>query len=83
MLEPDALPSRFTSTSRNLWGNWWIGTDKLFEDLLKQSPDFKFIIRTGWIYNDRDEFQAQARERFPLMAGRNRIQFETSLAIDV
>jgi len=80
VIELGSLPSEFTQPSRYLWGNW-DDVDKLFEGFLGWCPDFKLVIRTGRIYS-RDELQTQAKERFPLMAGRDCIQFETSLAVD-
>ena len=44
-------------------------------------PDFKLVVRAGELY-DRDGLQAQAKEMFPLMARRDRIQFETSIDAD-
>jgi hypothetical protein len=80
VLELGRSPSGFTQPSRSLWG-CWDEIDELFEGFLNSRPDFKLVIRTGRLYN-RDEFQAQAKERFPLMARRGRILFETSLAVD-
>ena len=80
VLELSAVPSGFAQPSLKLWGNW-DEIDMLFEGFLCSSPDFKLVIRTDRLY-DRDNFQAQAKERFRLMAGRDRIRFETSLAVD-
>ena len=80
MLELGNLPSEFTQPSLCLWGNW-DDVDGLFEDFLGWHPDFGLVIRTGRLYN-RDEFQAQAKERFPLMARRDCIGFENYLAVD-
>ena len=63
-----------------LWGNW-DDIDKTFESFLGLRPDFQVVIRTGRLYN-RDHFQAQVKERFPLMAGKGRVQFETCLTVD-
>ena len=75
-------PAKFVRPPRNgnPWGNW-DEIDTLLNGFLEWCPDLKLVIRTGWLQN-RDEYQAQARERFPSMAGRDRIRFETSLAID-
>ena len=80
VLELSGLPSEFTQPSRTLWGNW-DEIDKMFEKFLGSRPEFKVVIRTGRLYN-RDKFQAQARERFPLIAGRDRLRFETCLVVD-
>ena len=64
----------------NPWGNW-DEIDTVLNGFLEWCPDLKLVIRTGRLRN-RDEYQAQARERFPLMTGRGRIHFETSLVID-
>ena len=64
----------------NRWGNW-DEVDRLLNGFLVRSPDFRLVIRAGGQYN-RDEFRTQAKERFPLIAGRDRIRFERSLAID-
>jgi len=53
----------------------------LLEGFFDRYPDFKFVIRTGMLYN-RDEFQAQVKEKFPLMTRRGRVRFEMSLAVD-
>ena len=79
-LELAGPPFEFTEPSINLWGNW-DEIDKLFNSFLDRCPDFKLVIRRSRI-SDRDEFQAQAKERFPLMAERNCIQFEMSSAVD-
>lgn len=80
VLELGGLRSEFTHPSLDLWGNW-DGIDALFEAFLDRCPDFRLVIRTGRLYN-RGEFQAQAKERFPFMARRDRVQFETSAAVD-
>ena len=80
VLELGGPPSEFTQPSLDLWGNW-DEIDKSFVGFLDRCPDFKLVIRTGTL-SDRDGFQAQAKERFPLMTDRNCIQFETSVAID-
>ena len=80
VLELSGLPSELTQPSRMLWGNW-DDIDKMFEKFLRSRPEFKVVIRTGRLYN-RDKFQAQAKERFPLMARRGRLQFETCLVVD-
>jgi len=80
VIELGVPPFKFTQPSLVHWGNW-DEVDKLFEGFLSRCPDFKLVIRTGRLY-DRDEFQAQTRERFSLMARRGCIQFETSLTVD-
>ena len=77
-----SAPFGFTQPPLNPWGNW-DEIDKLFAGFLDWCPDFKLVVRTGTgtLYN-RDEFRVQAREKFPLMAERDRIQFEMSLAVD-
>ena len=80
MLELGRAPTEFTQSSLKLWGSWG-GIDKLFDDFLDRGLDLKLVIRTGRLYS-REKFEAQAKERFPLMAGRDRIRFETSLAVD-
>jgi len=80
VIELGVPPTGLTQPSLTLWGNWE-GVDELFEGFLSCRPDFKLVIRPGRLYN-RDEFQAQAKERFPLMARRGCIQFETSLPVD-
>ena len=80
VLELGGPPSEFTRPSLDLWGDWG-GIDKSFKGFLDRCPDFKLVIRTGTL-SDRDGFQAQAKERFRLMAELDRIRFETSVAID-
>ena len=80
VLDLDSPPYEFSQSSLDLWGNW-DKVDELFESSLDRRPGFRLVIRAGTL-PDRDEFQAQAKERFPLMAGRDRIQFETSLAVE-
>ena len=80
VLELSGLPSELTQPSRTLWGNW-DEIDKMFENFLRSRPEFKVFIRTRGLYN-RDKFQAQVRERFPLMAGRACPRFETCLVVD-
>ena len=58
----------------------WEKIDKLSRRFLYRCPDFRFIIRTGELYN-RDEFQAQAKERLPLIVG-GAVHSETPLAVD-
>lgn len=53
----------------------------MFETFLGLRPEFRVVIRTGRVYN-RDLFEAQAKERFPLMAKRDRVRFEVSLTVD-
>ena len=72
VLELGSPPSGFALV---LWGNW-DEIDKLLNGFLDRYPDFKLVIRTGELYN-REGFKAQVREIFPLMAGRDGIQFET------
>ena len=75
-------PAGFTRppNSVNPWGNW-DEIDTLLSGFLEWCPDLELVIRTGKL-RDCDEYQVQAMERFPLMAGRDRIRFETSVAID-
>ena len=73
-------PSGSTHPSLYLWGNWG-EIDKLFKGFLNWRPDFKLVIRTGTL-SDSNAFRAQTRKRFPLMAERDRIQLETSLALN-
>lgn len=77
VLELSGLPSEFT---RKVWG-CWDKVDKTFESFLRFRPEFQVVIRTGRVY-DRDQFEAQAKERFPLMTKRGRIQFEISPTVD-
>ena len=78
-LELRRTPTEFTQPALKLWGSWG-GIDKLFNNFLDRGLDFKLVTRTGKLYS-RDELAAQAKERFPL-TGRDRIRFETSLAVD-
>ena len=80
VLELCRLPSGFTQPPLNLWRNW-DEIDKPLNSFLDRRPDFKLAMKTGRLHN-RDEFQAQARERFRLVVGRDRIRFEASLAVD-
>ena len=72
----------FTQPPPNPWGNR-DELDKLSAGFLDWYLDFKLVVGTsmGTLYN-RDGFQVQAREMFPLMVGRDCIQFETALAIN-
>ena len=74
--EPIQLP--FDTHRR---GNWE-GVDRLLNGFLDQCPDFKLVIRADAQCN-RGEFRARAKERFPLMAGRDRIRFETSPGVEM
>ena len=76
MFELDCPPLEFTQSSPNLWGNW-DEIDELFRASLDRRAGFKLVIRTGVLSED-DEFQAQTKERFPLMVERDRIRFEIS-----
>ena len=80
VLELGGLRSEFTQPSLRLWGNW-DAIDGLFDGFLDSYPEFTVVVRTGRLYN-REEFQAQAKERFPLMTKRDRVRFETSPAVD-
>ena len=80
VLELGRPPSEFNQPHLKLWGNWdEIG--KPLNSFFDRRPDLKLVTKTGRLHN-RDEFQAQARERFHLMVGRDRIRFEASLAVD-
>ena len=81
VLELGRAPSEFSQPHPHLWGNW-DEIDKLFEGFLDWRPGFKLVIRTGTGLCKRDEFEAQARERFPIMAMRSRIQFEALPSVD-
>ena len=70
--------SRLTRTPLSHWG--WGRMDELFEGFLDRCPDFKLVIRIARPL-DCDENQVRVR-RFPLMRGRDRIKFETSLVAD-
>ena len=59
----------------------WDQVDRLLDGFLDRCPDFKMVIRAD-AQRNQDEFRTQAKERFPLIAGRDCIRFETSLAID-
>ena len=80
MLDLGDPPSDFTRQPLNLSGNS-DEIDKLFEGFLDWCPDFELIVRAGTLYNC-DELQVQAREMFPLIAGRDHIGFEMSLDVD-
>lgn len=80
VLELGKLPSQFTQSSSKHWGPWG-EIDSFFDEKFAERADFKVIIRTGKLY-DRKTFQAHAKERFPMLEGRGRIQFETSYSID-
>ena len=80
VLELVSPPPRSTQRSSDLWGDW-DDIDRLFRSFLLWRPDFRLVIRTGTL-SDRDEFEAHVQETFPLMAERELIQFETSLALD-
>ena len=79
VLELVSPPPRFDQQPLDLWGDW-DDIDRLFRSFLLWRPDFRLVIRTGTL-SDRDEFEARV-ETFPLMAERELIQFETSLALD-
>ena len=81
MLELGRASFEFTWLPPSLWGDWG-KIDRLLSGFLDRCPDFKLVIRTGNLYNYRDEFRSQAKKMFHLMAERNRIQFETSSAVD-
>ena len=80
VLELGKLPSQFTQSSSKHWGPWDM-IDSFFDEKFAERADFKVIIRTGKLY-DRETFQTHAKERFPLLAGRGWIRFETSYSID-
>ena len=80
MLELVSPPPRFIQLAFVLWGDW-LNINRLFRSFLLWRPDFRLVIRTGTL-SDRDEFEAHVQETFPLMAERELIQFETSLALD-
>ena len=79
MLESFSPPPGFTQLAFVLCGDW-LNIDRMFRSFLLWRPDFRLVIRTGTL-SDRDEFEARV-ETFPLMAERELIQFETSLALD-
>ena len=80
VLELVSPPPRFDQRPLDLWGDW-DGIDRLFRSFLLWRPDFRLFIRTGTL-SDREGFEAQVKERFPLMTGRELIRFETSPALD-
>ena len=80
VLELVSPPPMSTQRSLDLWGDW-DDIDRLFRSFLLWRPDFRLVIRTGTL-SDRDEFEAHVKERFPLMAGRELIRFETFPALD-
>ena len=79
-LEMGILPSNFNRPALEHWG-YWGGIDQFLEERFARHGGFKFIIRTGRLY-DREIFQRHARETFPLLAGRGCIYFEISRSID-
>ena len=79
MLELVSPPPRFIQLAFDLCGDW-LNIDRLSRSFLWR-PDFRLVIRTGTL-SDCDEFEAHVQETFPLMAERELIQFETSLALD-
>ena len=80
VFELGRAPPEFSSPSPKFRGSW-AEVDQLFEGLLDRCPDFKLIIRTGWLDN-LDEFQVQTKARFPSMARVDRVQFEMSSIVD-
>ena len=81
VLDLSGFSSEFTLLlNTNLWGDW-SRVDGIIADFPDWCSDFKLVIRTGTL-SDHDQFQAQTKKSFPLMAGRGRIEFETSLGVD-
>lgn len=80
VLELGKLPSQFSRPSWDHWGRWYI-IDRYLEEIFAEHGDFSLIVRTGKLY-DRETFQTHAQERFPLLAERGCIRFETSYSID-
>ena len=60
----------------------WDQVDRLLNGFLDRCLDFKMVIRAD-AQRNQDEFRTQAKERFPLMAGRDRIRFETSPGVEM
>ena len=80
VIELGIPPSKVIQLSLSPWASW-DKIDQLFGCFLSWCPNFKLVIRAGRLYNC-DEFRAKAKEGFPLMARRDRIQFETSYAVE-
>ena len=80
VLELGKLPSHFSCPSWQHWGDW-DDIDKLFAERFAEREDFRLVIRTGKLY-DRETLQRHAKERFPLLAERGCIRFETSHLVD-
>ena len=80
VLELGKLPSQFDWPSREYWGHW-DHIDRLLRERFAERGGFNLIVRTGKLY-DRETFQAHAQERFPMLAERGCVRFETSHSID-
>jgi len=80
VLELGKLPSQFSRSSWEHWGHWG-HVDKFFGERFAGRGDLNLIVRTGKLY-DRETFQMHAQERFPLLAEKGCIRFETSHSID-
>jgi hypothetical protein len=59
------------------WGRWK-KVDKFLEERFASRGDFSFVIQTGRV-DDRETFQRQAREVFPLLVERGCARFEMAL----
>ena len=59
----------------------WKETDKFLDERFAKLDNFRLIIRTSEHYH-KGTFQMHAKEKFPLLAGKGRIRFETSDLID-
>jgi hypothetical protein len=73
-LELGKIPHRFGRVCSVRWGYWrWI--DAIFEEKFPSGEDFRFIVRTGKLF-DQETFQRRTRKALPLLASRGRIHFE-------
>lgn len=80
VLEMCGLPSHFSRSSLEHWGDWG-EVDRFLEDQFATRGDFRLIVKTGRVY-DSETFQRHAKEAFPLLANRERIHFEIFHSID-
>ena len=80
VLELGRLPPHFRGPPLDHWG-FWKGIDHLLEEKFARYGSFRFIIRTGRLY-DREIFEMHVKEIFPLLTEGGRVQFETSNSID-
>ena len=80
VLELGIIIPLFSGLDFELWGDC-DEIDSFLKERFAKNGDFKFIIRTSEL-RDQRAFERRAKEAFPLLADMGRLHFETSDSVD-